>query len=718
MRHASRSATRPPTAADHVAVARCAGRVLVPSTQNEPPMTDLLPVNDPVLVFALVALLILLAPIIMARYRLPGMIGLLLAGAVLGPNALGVLARDQSFVLFGTVGLLYIMFTAALEIDMAVLKRYRVHSVVFGLLTFAVPQGVGTLVGRLLGFDWPAALLTGAMFASHTLLPYPIASRLGIVRNPAVTTAVGGTIITDTLALLVLAVIAGAAHGTMDEAFWYRLAIGLTIYVLAILIGLPRLARWFFRNVGRGDGVTEFVFVLATVFGCASLAHLAGAEPILGAFLAGLALNRLIPHNSTLMNRIRFTGEAVFVPFFLLSVGMLLDVRIFAGDLRAWLVAAALVVTVGPAKWLAAAATRVLLGYDRDQAGVVFGLSLAHAAATLAVTSVGHGLGLFDDAVVNGAILMILVTCVAAPWLVDRHGRNLAIAQEEAELEPSGPPQRILVALSKPETAPRLLELAQMVRDPAQGQPLYPLSVVEDVGGSHEQIARVEKMLAEAMHDLAAAEVPAQPLTPIDLNFADGVLRARREQRGTEVIVGWSAKTTPEFFFGSMLERLLRDRHYTLIVSRTERPLNTCHRVVLAIPPHADHEHGFPEAVGIVKRLARQLGAPLVVLTEKAHEARVRKRVQAVKPAVDVKLLSVEHWSSVPLAIADFKADDDLLVLYGVRTGGLAWRPLSGNLHTRLAERFPATSLLVIYPAEPREERLAERVAVAVPGTV
>jgi len=675
-------------------------------------MTDLLPVKDPVLVFALVALLILLAPIIMGRYRLPGMIGLLLAGAVLGPNALGVLARDQSFVLFGTVGLLYIMFTAALEIDMAVFKRYGVHTIAFGLLTFGVPLGTGVLLGLLFGFEWPAAILLGSVFSTHTLLAYPIASRLGIARNPAVTTTVGGTILTDTLALLVMAVIAGTTRGEMDEAFWYRLGIGLALYVALILLALPRLARWFFRNAG-GDGVAEFVFVLAAVFGCASLAHLAGAEPIVGAFLAGLALNRLIPHNSTLMNRIRFTGEAVFVPFFLLSVGMLLDVRIFFGGMRAWVFSLALVATALATKWLAAHITRLLLGYSRDEGQVIFGLSGAHAAATLAITTVGYDIGLFDDTVVNGAILLILASCFVASWVVDRHGRRVAIAAEEEEMEPAGPPQRVLVALADPVSAPRLLELAQLVRDPAHGQPVYPLTVVEDDDGAGEQVARAEKLLSHAVHQLSAAEIPTQPLTRIDLNVADGVLRARRELRGTEIIIGWRERSAArELFFGSMIERLLRDRHYTLLVARLRGPLATCQRVVLAVPPNADHEHGFPVAVGIVKQLARQLGAPLLMIAEQADEARVRKRVQTIKPAVELKVQALDDWSGLTLAIGEGAALGDIVVLYGVRTGGLAWRSAQANLPARLAERLPATNLLVVYPAEPREEPAPEPIGV------
>ncbi|WP_454436474.1 cation:proton antiporter domain-containing protein [Thauera mechernichensis] len=446
-------------------------------------MNDYLPITDPVLVFALVALLILLAPIVMGRWRLPGTIGLLLAGAILGPNALGVLARDQSFVLFGTVGLLYIMFSAALEIDLVVLKRYRMHSLVFGLLTFAIPQGVGTLVGYyVLGFSLPAAILLASLFASHTLLAYPVTRQLGIAHNQAVTTAIGGTIITDTLALLVLAVIAASTRGDTGDYFWHTLVGSLVLYGVIVLFGLPKLARWFFRNVGR-NGVSEFVFVLSTVFGCAGMAHLAGSEPIVGAFLAGLALNRLIPHNSALMNRIQFTGEAIFIPFFLLSVGMLLDVSVLVADVRSLSIMLAMLTSVLVTKWLAAAATRVLLGYSREQAGLVFGLSVAQAAATLAATIVGYDLGLFDDAVVNGAIMMMLVTCIVAPLQVDHHGRKIARQSASNDNAVIGSKQRILVSLSSRAPHKALLDLAMMLREPDQQQPIFPFDGHRGQGG-------------------------------------------------------------------------------------------------------------------------------------------------------------------------------------------------------------------------------------------
>ncbi|MDP3461029.1 MAG: cation:proton antiporter, partial [Hyphomonas sp.] len=420
-----------------------------------------LPITDPVFIFAIVSGLILLAPIVLGRWRLPGMIGLLIAGALLGPNGFGVLARDMSFVLFGTVGLLYIMFTAALEVDLAVLKRSRTQTMVFGLLTFAVPMSLGILVARtILQFDWPAALLLASTFASHTLLTYPIASRLGLVRNQAVTTAVGGTIITDTLALLVLAVIAGMVRGNAGDAFWLQLVVGLAFYAAIILFVLPLVARWFFRNVAR-DGVAEFVFVLAVVFAISAASKYAGSEPIVGAFLAGLALNRLIPHNGTLMNRIQFTGEAIFIPFFLLSVGMLLDVHIFFGGFQAWLVAVSMVATVIGGKWLAAWLAGRILGYNRDQSMLIFGLSVPQAAATLAATIVGFEIGLFDEFVVNGAIMMIFVTCILAPIVVQKFGRAVAVAETITPVDLDlVPARRILIGCSGEAVSLRLAELA------------------------------------------------------------------------------------------------------------------------------------------------------------------------------------------------------------------------------------------------------------------
>jgi len=660
-------------------------------------------IHDPVIIFAIVTLLILGMPFAMSLIKMPGMVGLLLAGALLGPNALGLLERDSSFILLGKVGLIYIMFTAALEVDLGVFKRYRVHAGVFGVLTFLLPQVIGSLVARyLLGFDWPAAILLASLFASHTLLAYPVASRLGLAKSQAVTTTVGGTMVTDTAALLVLAVVAGMAQGELTEAFWWRLGVSLAIYVTVIFFGVPRAGRWLFKRVGD-DGAAQFVFVLATVFTCAGLAHAAGVEDIVGAFLAGLALNRLIPHNSTLMNRIVFTGEAIFVPFFLLSVGMLLDVRVLFGGFQTWLVAACMVGTVMLTKWLAAHATRPFLKFSSDEAQMIFGLSVAQAAATLAAVMVGHRLweegklGFFDHTVVNGSILMILVTCTIAPVLVDRYGRRVAEAQAaHREVDLGAPPQRILLPLRDEGVAKSLIDLAILLRDGVQEQPLYVAHATRDDDEVATSVARGEAMLAHATEHALAAEVPVHPLSRVDAQLGAALVRARKELRITHTVLGWDGEPpTHDRALGNVIDPVLADGHATVLLARLTHQLGTTTRITFALPPGRLDDLELREVIGSVKRIAAQLGAPLTLLAEREEIDRARKRVAATKPACELELHALESWASLNQALVDRMTEHDLVVLYGVYSddldSSLARIPLA------VASRFPDVNLIVMY---------------------
>jgi Kef-type K+ transport system membrane component KefB len=661
-------------------------------------------INDPVVIFALVTLLILGTPFAMAKIKMPGMVGLLLAGALLGPNALGLLERDSSFILLGKVGLIYIMFTAALEVDLGVFKRYRVHAGVFGVLTFAFPQVIGSLAAfYILGFDWPAAILLASLFASHTLLAYPVASRLGLAKSQAVTTAVGGTMVTDTAALLVLAVVAGTAQGELNEAFWWRLGVSLAVYVTVIFFGVPRAGRWLFKRVGD-DGAAQFVFVLATVFTCAALAHAAGVEDIVGAFLAGLALNRLIPHNSTLMNRIVFTGEAIFVPFFLISVGMLVDARVLFGGLKTWLVAFVMIGSVLLTKWIAAHATRPFLKFDGDEAQMIFGLSVAQAAATLAAVMVGHQLWKegkllhFDETVVNGSIVMILVTCTIAPVLVDRFGRKVAARKASEEVaDPGAPPQRILLPLREGTAAQSLIDLAILLREEGQGQPLYMAHATRDDIEVADSIAKGERMLSHAIEHASAAEVPVHPLTRVDAEIGPALVRARKELRITHLILGWDGQPSAhDCVLGSVTDPVLADGHATVLLARLTHQLGTTTRVTLAIPPGRLEDPSLPEALSAIKRIAAQTGAPLTLLVEREEMERAKKLAAATKPSCKLELHPLESWGSLNQALVDRITEHDLVVLYGIRPSGtddvnLARSPLV------VAARFPEVNLLVVY---------------------
>lgn len=674
----------------------------------------LFPIKDPVVIFAIVLVLMLAAPMLMARLNLPGMIGLLLAGAVLGPNGLGILARDQSFILLGAVGLLYIMFTAALEVDLAVFKRYRVQGAVFGILTFSLPQGIGTVVAYyVLGFDWPAAILLASMFASHTLLAYPIVSRLGLSKNQAVTTTIGGTMVTDTAALMVLAVIAGSVRGEVNEAFWWRLGISLTVFVVGILVGLPRIGRWFFRRMAK-DGPGEFVFVLTSVFICAALSEVAGVEPIVGAFLAGIALNRLIPHTGALMNRIVFTGEAIFIPFFLLSVGMLLDAKVLFGGVRTWIVAAAMVVTVTITKYLAAEGARLVFGFSKDEGRVVFGLSVAQAAATLAAVMVGHKLELFDETVVNGTIVMILATCILGPWVVDRHAKKMA-ALEKGKLDEGGEQQRILVPIVDATSAKPAVEFAMLLRGEGPS-PLYPVIVAEDGDNVAARVAEGERTLAQVASLASSADVPTHGLTRVDSTIAAAILRSRKELRITDIVASWDGRVSSEArIFGSVLDEIAADRTVTLCVTRQPHPLNITTRVLLLVPPGAEADPCFETGVSSAKRLARQLGAPLHAFVLHPDHKALYKRIKAVRPGCKVVSSPLETWDTVLQVLAERVERHDMMVLLGFREDSPATNESTRTLPRRVAARFPELNQVTIFGAEGKPSTLEVPQSVTIP---
>src|SRR5690625_2637622 len=392
-----------------------------------------LPLKDPVLIFSVVLFIILLAPVILRKFRIPSIIGLILAGVAIGPHGFHIMDRDSSIQLFGTVGLLYIMFMAGLELDLNEFKKHKNKSLIFGMLTFCFPFSLGILACHfLLGFSYLSSTLIASMFSTHTLVSYPIASKLGISKNNAVTIAVGGTIITDTVVLLLLAVITGANKGELSVGFWIQLGISIVVFTLIVFLLFPIIGRWFFKNM-KGDSVSEYIFVLAMVFLAAFLAELAQIEAIIGAFMAGLALNKLIPHTSPVMNRIEFVGNALFIPFFLLSVGMLVDLKVLLNGPQALTVAGILVVVAFLGKWIAAYLTQKVFHYSKNQRNVLFGLTSAHAAATLAVILIGYKIGLVNEAALNGTIILILISCLVASFITENAGRKLVI-EEDATL--------------------------------------------------------------------------------------------------------------------------------------------------------------------------------------------------------------------------------------------------------------------------------------------
>jgi Kef-type K+ transport system membrane component KefB/mannitol/fructose-specific phosphotransferase system IIA component (Ntr-type) len=663
-----------------------------------------IPFTDPVLVFATVMLIILIVPIVFRRFKIPPIIGLILAGVIVGPNLLGILQRGETMILLGTVGLLYLMFMAGLEIDVKRFLKYKGHSIVFGSYTFFIPQITGAVLAvYLLGFDWPAAILLASMFASHTLVSYPIASKLGITKNTAVTTAIGGTIITDTAALLVLAVIIAMDGGAIGVGFWITLGASLSFLTFLTFWAIPKITRWFFQTVSE-ESHFEFVFVVAVTFLIAFLFEFAGVEAIIGAFLAGLALNRLVPEKGTLMNRIEFVGNSLFIPFFLISVGMIVDPGAFIAGVDAWIVAVFMVVVAIGAKYLAALATQKTLNYNKNELMSMFGLSVAQAAATLAVVLVAYDRGIFGefgDPVLNGSVLMILITCMISPVVTEKYGKLLALEEEEKPYDPTDAPQRILVPLANPETSDALMDIAFMVRDKDSPESLYPLTVARESVESDAEVAKGEKLLSHAVVHAAAAEVPVTPMTRIDLNIASGIKRAVNENRISNVIIGWNGQTSArQRIFGTILDQLLTELDEMVMVCKIEQPVNTFKRIVVAIPPFSALEVGFSGAIRPLKVMAQQMGADFVVAATEERLSVVKKRVDLIKPDFDITYSGIQQWGMLPGWMDENIRKDDLFILISAHEGSISWRPGLDRLPRVIAQKYPELSFVTVYPSE------------------
>ncbi|MFQ4137269.1 cation:proton antiporter [Nodosilinea sp. PGN35] len=661
-----------------------------------------LPVEDPILIFGICMVVILATPLLFERFKLPGLIGPIVAGVVLGSSVLNVLERGQAIELLGNVGLLYIMFLSGLEINMAQFRKNRDRSFVFGVITFTIPQLAGTLIFHyLLGFDWLAAILIASMFASHTLVPYPIISRLGIMKNDAVVTTVGGTILTDTVALLVLVVVARAFEGELTTMFWVSLALAMAIYIAAVIYLLPPLARWFFRNVEDG-GRSEFVFVLAVVFIGAFLARAVGTEAILGAFLVGLTLNRLIPERSRLMTRIQFFGDAFIIPFFLIFIGLLVDVSVLFSSLTAWVVMISMLATNVITKFIAAGVTRRIYNYTAAEGWVMFGLSTCEAAATLAATLVGYELGIIGDDVLNGVVLMIFATCILGPSVVDRFGRQVARQQEEQHYEPRQAPQRILVPLANPSTSEALVNVAALLRDNKSEETVYPLTVIaeeSEAEATESSVAAAERLLAHAVVHAVELDLPVNPVTRVARNPASGVVEAAMERRISDIVIGWNGtRSARQRIFGSVIDQMLEQAPQQVWVCRLNHPVNTFQRLVVVLPPVIDHNPGFYEGVRSLKHLAYQLGAKLQVLVVNDGAEPYRQHFEDVPIEVSTGFMEMSTWDEARATLKDSSGDRDLIVLMSAREGTVAY--------DRVLERLPQTladsqlSFLVLYPSE------------------
>jgi Kef-type K+ transport system membrane component KefB len=657
-----------------------------------------LPINDNVLLFLVLLLIILLAPILSRQIKLPGIVGIIIAGVIVGPNGLNILEMSSAIELLGGIGLLYIMLLAGLEINLLDFKKNKEKSIVFGLITFIIPQVVGTFLFRAMGFSWTASVLVASMFASHTLVGYPIITKLGIVRNRAVLTTVGGTILADTLALLVLAVVARSVTGALDFNFWITLLFLSTIYFLAVVYLLPIIGRLFFRFVD--DGIVQFHFVLIVAFLCSFLARAIGIEPIVGAFLAGLVLNRMVPASSQLMNRVQFVGNSLFIPFFLLYIGMIVDMEVLIKSPASWIIMATMLTTNVATKFVSSKITQKIFKFTKAEGMVIFGLTTTEAAATLAATLVGYRLGIIGDEILNGVVLMILVTCIIGPWVVERFGKKIANENAGEKFKSTKLPH-VLVPLSNPATAPHLLSVALVLKNHTIDQ-ISVLSVLTEQAKFDDEMDKVETMLSNASDYAISTGVTLNKLKRIDVNIANGITRAALEEHADLLIIGWNGKfSTHERIFGSVLDQLLEQSTQSVLVCKLEKSIMSNSRIVSYIPSSSIKEPGFYAVLKSLLSLAKGINAPLLLTMENEISDIIKSTMNSERTNIEVQYHVFSKEANQLKEFSSLIRKNDILFAFGARQKTMSWMPFADKLPKRIASNFNDYNFIIAYPGIP-----------------
>lgn len=662
------------------------------------------PITDPTLIFFVVLLVILLSPIIMGRLRIPHIIGMVLAGVLVGEYGLNILKRDASFELFGSVGLYYIMFLAGLEMDMEGLKKNKGRVSIFGLLTFIIPFFLTYLMGiYLLGYSEMSTLLLGCIMSSNTLVAYPIVGRYGLTQHQSSTLSVGATMISLLLALIGMATIVNSYNGGSGGAFWIWFILKFALYISGLIWGIPRMARWFLRRYS--DNVMQFIFVLAVMFLSAALSNAIGLEGIFGAFFSGLILNRFIPRFSPLMNHIEFTGNALFIPYFLIGVGMLINVRLlFTGPHIIWVVLCFVVFgTVG--KGLAAYLSGLLFRLPKVVCNMLFGLTSAHAAGAIAMVMVGRkleiapGLFLFNDEVLNGIVMMILFTCVFSTMMTEKAAQRIRLMKkEEPEMVRTDNDERILIPVKYPDYADNLLSLAMMMRNPKHRRGLVALNVVYDDVNAAKNQEEGRQLLDHLRREASAVNVPLETQVRIAANIANGIKHAFKEFQASEIVMGLHARQEiTKGFWGQFTQSLYNGLSRQIVISRIMQPLNTIRRIQVAVPSRAEFEPGFYRWLERLSRIAANTECRILFHGRQDTLQLISGYVRNRHPSVRGEYVQMEHWKELPRLAAEVK-EDHLFVIVTARKGTISYKTAMERLPEEINRFFKGKTIMIIFP--------------------
>lgn len=675
------------------------------------------PITDPTLIFFVVLLTILFAPIIMGKLRIPHIIGMVLAGMLIGKYGLNILERDSSFELFGRVGLLYIMFLAGLEMDLESVKKNSKRILIFGLLSFLIPFVLTFVMASwLLNYSPQASFLLGCIMASNTLIAYPIVGRYGLQRDSSVMLSVGASMLSLFLSLVMLAALVASHEENTNVWFWLFFLLKFCGFIAACILIIPRLTRYFLRRYS--DQVMQFIFVLSVMFLSAAASEAAGVEGIVGAFISGLILNRYIPHVSPLMNRIEFIGNALFIPYFLIGVGMLIRISsLFTSWHMVWIVA--LIVFFGTfGKAVAAYVSSLLFRLPKSAGHMMFGLTSAHAAGGIAMVMVGMrlevapGTYLINDEILNGVVIMILVTCVISSLMTAHAAQQIVLKGNSQQLSASSQKnddEKILLCVKYPEIAPQLLELAIMVRNQKLNRGLVALNVVYDDSNAPANREKGLRLLERLEQQASASEVKIQKQVRLATNIANGIKHAFREYSGSEIIMGMHVHTevNPKFW-GDFIQSLYNGLNRQIILSRFVQPLNTLRRIQVVVPSRAEFEPGFHRWLERLSRLAENLDCRIQFHGRNESLELIREFINNLHHGVRAEYTFMAHWNELP-QIAETIKEDHLFVVITARKGTISYKNALERLPNELMKHFAGKNLMIIFPdqyGEHKDERM------------
>ena len=663
------------------------------------------PITNPTLIFLVVLLVILAAPIVMGKLRIPHIIGMVLAGVMLGKYGFDILERDKSFEILGKVGLYYILFLASLEMDMEGLKKNMRRIGIFGMLTFLIPASMMYLVGIfILQYHHSTSLLLSCIMASNTLIAYPIVARYGLQRKPSVTLSVGGSMLSLLLSLVVLAALEAAQDKTVDILFWFLFLAKFIVYCTIVILIIPRLSRWFLRRYS--DAVMQYTFVMSMMFMSAALSEAVGIDGIFGAFMAGLILNRYIPRLSALMNRIEFIGNALFIPYFLIGVGMLINVRLlFDGGNIIWIVLCFVFFgTFGKA--VAAYVACIGFRMPLSSGHMTFGLTCAHAAGAIAMVMVGMeteiapGVSMVNDDILNGVVMMILFTCVISTIITEQSAQRIVLRDKDIVPDNGGrnDDEKFLIPVKYPEYANNLINLGILMRNTKLNRGLVALNVVYDDENMRVNQEKGQRLLEQVTLYAAGSDVRMQTQVRIAANIANGIKHAFKEFRASEIIIGMHThKEVSPKFWGEFHQSLFNGLSRQIIMARIMQPLNTVRRIQVCVPSRAQFEAGFYRWLERLSRLADNLECRINFHGRKDTLELIAEYAHNRHPNMRAEYTEMLHWNELP-KLAGTIAKDHIFVVVTARKGTISYKNAMDRLPDELTRYYSGTSMMIIFP--------------------